>query len=241
MQVEAGVVGVAQHLSAELGQWNTLTLTGRTLFKDGGWNTLCLPFSLSSLTDTPLEGADVRTLESSSFADGTLTLNFKSIDKIEAGKRYIVKWNSGSNITPPVFKNVVLSVKDAEFIESDYVAFMGCFSPVSLEANDKTVLYLGANNTLYYPSADMTIGSCRAYFKLKGLTAGDLPEQSTQSSISAFVLNFDEESGSTGISTIHLDADSASDVWFTIDGRRLIDEPVVPGIYIRNGHKFLLK
>ena len=32
-------------------------LTGRTLYKDGDWNTLCLPFDLASLTGTPLEGA----------------------------------------------------------------------------------------------------------------------------------------------------------------------------------------
>jgi hypothetical protein len=43
--------------------------------------------------------------------------------------------------------------------ETEYVDFIGAFSPVSLTANDKSVLYLGSNNTLYYPSAEMTIGA----------------------------------------------------------------------------------
>ena len=33
-----------------------VTLQGRTLYKDGSWNTLCLPFSLDSFDGTPLEG-----------------------------------------------------------------------------------------------------------------------------------------------------------------------------------------
>ena len=36
-----------------------VTLAGRTLSMSGEWNTLCLPFSLASLTGTPLEGAVV--------------------------------------------------------------------------------------------------------------------------------------------------------------------------------------
>lgn len=74
-----------------------VTLAGRTLSRSGEWNTLCLPFSLASLTGTPLEGAVVKELdaENSSLAnDGTLTLNFTDATSIDAGKPYIVKWNS---------------------------------------------------------------------------------------------------------------------------------------------------
>ena len=71
-------------------------LSGRTLYKDGNWNTLCLPFAVSDFTGTPLEGATVKTLESSSFAGGTLTMNFtedaNNLSAIQAGKPYIVKW-----------------------------------------------------------------------------------------------------------------------------------------------------
>ena len=41
-----------------------VTLSGRTLYKDGSWNTLCLPFDVA-LEGSPLagDGVDVRTLE----------------------------------------------------------------------------------------------------------------------------------------------------------------------------------
>ena len=75
------------------------TLQGRTLYRDGDWNTLCLPFDINNFARTPLEGATVKTLSSSAFSNGTLTLNFEDATSIEAGKPYIVKWNDGLNLT----------------------------------------------------------------------------------------------------------------------------------------------
>ena len=75
------------------GLYYDVTLSGRTLYHDGDWNTLCLPFDVDDFTDTPLEGATVKTLTSSDFNDGTLTLTFSDdLTSIEAGKPYIVKW-----------------------------------------------------------------------------------------------------------------------------------------------------
>lgn len=51
------------------GQTATVTLNDRTLYTDGSWNTLCLPFDLT-LDGSPLEGATLKKLQSSSFADG---------------------------------------------------------------------------------------------------------------------------------------------------------------------------
>ncbi len=231
-------------ISQNDGRVRKVTLSGRTLYRDNGWNTLCLPFSLSSLTGTPLEGADVRTLESSSFADGTLTLNFTSVNKIEAGKPYIVKWVDDEtdqlpDLVNPVFQDVTISSTDPDDNTTNWIDFVGTYSPVTLSAGDTESLYLSDASKLYYPSADVTIGACRAYFKLKnGLTAG---EPTTGSSgIKAFVLNFDEESESNSISTINADA-ASSDGWFTLDGRRLLDAPVQKGMYIHDGRKVFIK
>lgn len=77
------------------GIYYDVTLADRTIYRDGDWNTLCLPFSLATLTGTPLEGFIVKTLESTDFADGTLTMNFcNNLTSIEAGKPYIVKWDA---------------------------------------------------------------------------------------------------------------------------------------------------
>ena len=67
-------------------------LDGRTLYRDGEWNTLTVPFNVNDFTGTPLQGATVKTLSSADYSDGTLTLNFEDATSIEAGKPYIVKW-----------------------------------------------------------------------------------------------------------------------------------------------------
>jgi len=211
-----------------------LELKGNTFWKDDSWNTLCLPFRLSSFEGTPLAGARVKTLVSSKFENNTLTLNFteKDITSIKAGKPYIVKWSDGDNIVNPLFQNVITTDK-IEPIETDYIDFVGTFSPITLEANDHSALYLGASNMLYYPADNIPIKAYHAYFQLKnGLVAGDSEHNAP---IRSFILNFDGET--EGISTITTNDNqtSADTNWYTIDGVRLNDKPTQKGIYIVGG------
>ena len=72
-----------------------VTLQGRTFYRDGDWNTLCLPFDVNSFTGTPLADATVKAFNpatSNLDANGMLTLNFDDATTIEAGKPYLVKW-----------------------------------------------------------------------------------------------------------------------------------------------------
>ena len=221
-----------------------VTLTGRTLYKDGSWNTLCLPFDVT-ISGSVLDGAVVKTLSSSDYDSetGILTLNFtESLTEIEAGKPYIVKWNGDGtqNIVSPIFEGVTISSTAAtETDGSDWVDFIGTFSPITLEADDRNVLYLGADNTLYYPSADMTVGSCRAVFKLNGITAGD---PSLSAGVRGIMLNFDD--GTTGIQEVigvNEVGEVSDDSWYSLDGRRLSGRPTAKGLYIVNGKKIIIK
>ena len=102
-----------------------VTINGRTLYKDGHWNTLCLPFDVD-LTDptSPLYGATAKTLTSASFDEnkGELELNFEKTtgtssnhweekDYMYAGKPYLVKWETEtpSSIENPTFYGVTVS------------------------------------------------------------------------------------------------------------------------------------
>ena len=239
--------------AAILAKWNVwarpVALSGRTLYKDGSWNTLCLPFAVNDFTGTPLEGATVKTLESASFDNGTLTLNFSenSLESIEAGKPYIVMWtkeagyvdDDAHNIVNPMFNEVTISNTTAD-VTTDEVIFRSIFSPYTVSGENRSLLYLGADNTLYYPSDAMTIGAFRAYFELgDGITAGDLAN-----GIRAFSLNFGEGEGeTTGIIpvdgsgfTVH-----GADAWYSLDGRKLDGKPSHVGVYINNGRKVVIK
>ena len=141
LQLPADANNITTIAAANGTRYDKVILTGRTLYRDGSWNTLCLPFNLSSFSGTPLEGATVKTLSSSAYSNGVLTLSFTSVSSIEAGKPYIVKWSSGSNIENPMFTNVTISSATANVVTT-YANFLGSYAPF----NSHSYLY-DAHNT----------------------------------------------------------------------------------------------
>ena len=82
--------------------WN-VTFSGRTIYSDGDWNTLCLPFNMSKsqIASSPLDGYTIKALDgtlSNLDSNGKLTLRFNTAEAIEAGRPYIVKWPVGFTI-----------------------------------------------------------------------------------------------------------------------------------------------
>lgn len=221
-------------ISSASGQRRRVTLTDRTLYKDGFWNTLCLPFNVT-IADSPLAGADVRALSSASFSDSdVLTLNFTSegaVTELVAGTPYIIKWASGDDLINPVFEAVTVSDENNDFTSSDNkVQFKGTYSSRTLDAEDKNILFMGDTNTLYYPESGTTIGAQYAYFKLgDGVTT-----------VRAFVLNFGEGEA-TGINAINGSAVMVRDSGvYNLNGQR-VAKPTQKGLYIVNGNKVVIK
>lgn len=231
---------------------HNVVLAGRTLYKDEKWNTLCLPFNLT-ISGSTLHGADARTLSTTDFdsTTGTLTLDFTpspeeagSVTSLTAGTPYIIKWSNGENLVNPVFTDVTIASfvqgTAADFLNShavktNYAKFIGTYSPTGIYTSPAVNLYLGTNNTLYYPSAAKNINAFRAYFQLlNGLTAGD-PESGLH--VRAFSLNFDDDP--TGIiTTDYMDKDGA---WYSLDGRKYSAKPTAKGLYINKGKKVVIK
>ena len=239
-----------------------VTLSGRTLYKDGHWNTLCLPFDVD-LTDptSPLCGATAKTLIGASFdaSTGELELNFEKTtgtssnhwevkDYMYAGKPYLVKWDpeTPSSIENPTFYGVTVS-NDVNPVVikqggEDLIEFKGIFEPISFAEEDRSALYLGNNDYLYYPSPatgqEVKIGAFRAYFQLKG----DLNAQASSSNgVKAFRLNFGEDE-TTSIRLVNSSSvdEKGSDCYYMLDGRRLNGRPTEKGVYILNGRKIVI-
>jgi len=222
-------------------------ISGRTLYKDGSWNTLCLPFNLP-LSGSVLDGDNVElmTLSDASFSQGTLCLFFVFAYDIKAGKPYIIRWNNtGRHIVNPVFKGVKIvnaSLDENAVTKNDVISFKGIYSPFEItEANNK-LLYLGDGDQIYYPSAAMTINAFRAYFELQGdLVCGEpsSTDNETDNGINAFVLNFGE---ATSIENVQWSmVNGQSDTWYDLSGRKLNGKPTAKGIYIKDGKKFVIK
>ena len=222
-----------------------VTLSGRTLWKDGDWNTLVLPFNVT-LAGSPLEGATAMKLDGdkSSFDNGVLTLNFvDEKEELTAGTPYIIKWDGdgSNNLVNPVFTGVTIDKTDRSVTSVDgKVTFTGNYDYRTFIEEDKSILFLGEKNTLYWPQPGLddakanvvypSIGACRAYFKLNDVDAGDI--QKTR-------MNFEEET--TGIQTTNRTNLTNSDEWYTLNGVKLDKQPTKKGMYIHGNRKVIIK
>ena len=217
-----------------------VTLAGRTFYKDGNWNTIFLPFDIKydDLASTPLAGADFRSLTGNDY-DGENTILKFSInltlwyDDFEGNYPHIIKWESGSDIVNPEFANVTITS------ETDYtqiynhtsgirVTFKGTYDPITFANENKSILFVGAGNKLYWPLPGASIGAMRCYFEITGLTAG----------IKECIMDFGE-SDPDGISEIS-DNNESHD-WYDLSGRKLAGKPTMKGIYVNNGRKVTIK
>ena len=142
------------------GKQLNVTLSGRTLFKDGNWNTLCLPFDLKNdgfhdligngtLMELDIERTydangndDVNGSYKTGFdlATGILSLYFKEATDIKAGKPYIIRWpkpsgyddhESDYDISNREFQDVIINNSDETLIRQ------------TVESEDEHVQFIG--------------------------------------------------------------------------------------------------
>ena len=239
--------------AATSGETLDVTLVGRTLTKDGYWNTLCLPFSLTAtqIAASPLAGATIKTMDNSntgtSLSDaGALTLKFNTVDAIEAGKPYIVKWETtGDNIVNPTFSNVTISSTTPTPVENydQKVTFVGQYSPFSIVANDallgdnqghkNEIIMMATQNNLGYSQTTRQLKCFRCHFYV--------PANDGELSARSIVVDFGDGE-TTEIGTINNNRETiANNQWYTLDGRKLTGKPTTKGVYIHNGRKEVVR
>lgn len=84
----------------------SFALMRRTLYKDGYFNTICLPFDVPDIDDSPLAGAEVYTFDGGTVSGTTgneqLNLSVSSLagNRLSAGVPYLIQWaNTGEVMT----------------------------------------------------------------------------------------------------------------------------------------------
>ena len=251
------------------GQIFDVKLRSRTLYKDGSWNTLCLPFSLASLAGISIfpnaNEFELRFFDTtgqyqnpeidnyyhvSGLYGDRLLLNFKKTYSIDAGKPYIVKWTvDGYNpLDPscdyhePVFKNVTINKTPVPVTTQDgSVTFTPTYAPVVYDYEDLSVLFIGSGNSLYYPNGagSTTIGSCRAYFQLNN--GLHVEDSGSGGSGGGGVKVLFMEDDADGISSLTPDPSPSRGEIYDLSGRRIAKGhgPKAKGLYIVNGKKVM--
>ena len=217
-----------------------VVLNGRTLYKDGKWNTICLPFDVD-MTDPagPLYGATYRTVTNASISGTTLNLTFaeKQRDtdpdnKLMAGMPYIIKWNSGDDIVNPVFTGVKIIHVGGGYMGAS-VRFSGNNDTMTdvktqaLPGFDK--LLLGDDNKLHYAGDGASLGAFRAYFAVDPTKVG-----TANARLTSFNIDFGD-----GETTALIENEAGA--WYSLDGRKLSGKPTKSGIYVNNGGKVVIK
>jgi len=253
-----------------LNRYGTVTLAGRTITRDGTWNTLCLPFYVT-LAGSPLEGFTVKRLdEENSYlsSDGLLNIQFVAAgDGLAAGVPYILKWEgeSADPLTEDdlVFPNVTIGYiwPEAVIFGTEggvQCAFVGQFSSFNIVDNDAAlgfytdrghideILFLTSDaatgkTMLGYSKSPRQLRSCRAHFYVPALQ-NDSGEP--VSPVRSFRLDFGDGNDATGVVELknsRIEELNSDDGWYSMDGRRIPGKPAQKGLYIHQGRKIVIK
>jgi hypothetical protein len=97
-----------------------------------------------------------------------------TVTDIEAGKPYLVKWTGSSNIANPVFNNVVVNkaINDVKYTSGGKtVTFKGTYDRLGFAEENRSILFVGTGNKLFWPLAGASIGAMRSYFELDGFSS----------------------------------------------------------------------
>ncbi len=144
----------------------------RSLYKDGYFNTICLPFNVNSIAASPLAGAEIYTFDGGRVVDTgsgkelQLQLSPLTGDQLTKGVPYMIRWTSGDNLSFLKFDNIVWGTgSDAGQTGDAKVTFRGFYPMTHIEELNHYNLFLGANDVLYWPFSDGTsMRGFRAYW-----------------------------------------------------------------------------
>ena len=149
----------------------------RTLYKDGYFNTLCLPFSISTLSGTPLDGAEVYEFTFGVVENNVLKLEITEVaEGLTQGVPYLIRWTSGTDITGTMsFTGVTWDNNNQAGTDpgSTGVKYHGFYYKTHLSdatdgAGNHYNLFLGADDELYWPTdggdANAKMKGFRAHF-----------------------------------------------------------------------------
>lgn len=206
----------------------------RTLYADGGWNTLCLPFSLTDAQAKAAFGDDVELRTLASFDGKTLT--FAKATGITAGVPCLIKVSKVAENNTYTFTGVsVKAIKaDADKYDMDEsLTFVGIYAPMDVATEfekDGNALFLGAANKFYKAKAGTTMKAFRAFFLV--------PASTDTQALRAVI-----DGTTTGIDDLNIDTVKADGRVYNLNGQCVgySLEGLKAGIYIQNGKKVIKK
>lgn len=202
----------------------------RTFYKDGEWNTLCLPFAVAD-AKTAFDRAELREVDTEKSNGNTIV--FKEATAIEAGKPYLIKWANSSTAAVNVEKKfegvtLVAAATPVE-VNNGGISFNGFYKMTEASELGASVAAIGAGNKLF----KVTEG------KMKGFRAAFV----LSSGAEATKYNVVIDGTATGIEDLVIDGVKANGRVYNLNGQYVGNSlnGLQPGLYIQNGKKIVVK
>lgn len=202
----------------------------RTFYKDGEWNTLCLPFAVAD-AKTAFDNAELREVDTKNSHDNTIV--FKKATAIEAGKPYLIKWANSSSAAVNVekkFEGVTLvAAATPVVVKEGGISFNGFYKMTEARKLGASVAAIGAGNKLF----KVTSG------EMKGFRAAFVLNSNAQPSAIKLVI----DGTATGIEDLVIDGVKANGRVYNLNGQYVGNSlnGLQPGLYIQNGKKIVVK
>lgn len=201
----------------------------RTFYKDGEWNTLCLPFAVAD-AKTAFDGAELREVDTQKSKGNTIV--FKEATTIEAGKPYLIKWAKTPNEVCDfvnTFEGVTLVATATPVKVNDAITFTGFYNKATADKLGASVAAIGAGNKLF----KVTSG------EMKGFRAAFVLNPATPAAGIKVVI----DGTTTGIEDLVVDGVKANGRVYNLNGQYVGNSlnGLQPGIYIQNGKKVVVK
>lgn len=219
----------------------------RSFDADGGWYSICLPFSLTADDiNKQFKGAEFQEFNGVEQQDKTINLKFKKVTTTEAGKPYLIKPIKDITAADLTFNNKLIEqttpVDVNHKLGSDAnktFTFKGVFSPFtanSEELADKNIKFLSGEKglDLVSPNDTGTMKCYRAYFVFPG-KKGIVETE-------AKITNHDE---ATAVQPVKRQEAETEHVVFSISGQKVAKvknaSQLPKGVYIINKKRIMVK
>lgn len=219
----------------------------RSFVADGGWYTICLPFSLTEDDiKKQFKGAVFQCFNGVEQQDKTINLKFKKVTTTEAGKPYLIKPIKDITAADLTFINKQIErttpVDVSYMLESDAnktFTFKGVFSPFTADSEelaDKNIKFLSGEKglDLVSPNGTGTMKCYRAYFVFPG-KKGIVETE-------AKITNHDE---ATTVQPVKRQDAETGHVVFSISGQKVAKvknaSQLPKGVYIINKKRIMVK
>ena len=180
----AGINAILTELNNQVLESATIT---RPAPRDGYFFTLCVPFDIPAMdiATSSLSTAEIMVFADARVVGGELYADFDvlraGMDGIDAGKPYFVRYpDPKTRLEKLDFTNVTVKNLDPGdySVTHNNVTMIGTFVPKYVEGQSASdphdLLFLGAENKLYWPNTGGTIKPFRCYFEVNTSGGGSL-------------------------------------------------------------------